>query len=99
MTTKKDLLKMHRIDRCTARKLLHIHQYPELHCQSCNRKIPYDEKYVKDNLLYVASNWKKCLCAKCTADWKRRKEIMEVHPNFGKGVDYKMVVIDELKEL
>ena len=89
--------KTHRIDSRIA-KNSHIY-ISILNCQSCNRKIPYDEKYVKDNLLYVASNWKKCLCAKCTADWKRRKEIMEVHPNFGKGVAYKMVVIDELKEL
>ena len=71
---------------------------PKLHCQGCNREIPYDEKYVKDNLLYVTSDWTKCLCSKCTADWKRRKEIAETHPNFGKGVGYKMVVIDELKE-
>ena len=72
---------------------------PELQCQSCNRKIPYDEEYVKDNLLYVVSDWKQCLCVKCTEDWKRRKEIMAVSPNFGKGVDYKMEVMDELKEL
>ena len=92
MTTKKNCWN-------TARELLHRFQLPELQCQSCNRKIPYEEKYVKDNLLYVVSDWKKCLCVKCTEDWKRRKEIMAVHPNFGKGVDYKMVVMDELKAL
>ena len=92
MTTKKNCWS-------TASELLHRFQCPELQCQSCNRKIPYDEKYVKDNLLYVVSDWKKCLCVKCTEDWKRRKEIMAVSPNFGKGVDYKMIVMDELKAL
>lgn len=95
---------MHKIDKqnnywSTARELLHSLQHPELQCQSCNRKIPYDEKYVKDNLLYVVSDWKKCLCVKCTEDWKSRKETMAVSPNFGKGVAYKMAVMDELKEL
>lgn len=92
MTTKKNCWS-------TARELLYRFQCPELQCQSCNRKIPYDEKYVKNNLLYVVSDWKKCLCVKCTEDWKRRKEIMAVSPNFGKGVDYKMVVMEELKAL
>lgn len=50
---------------------------PKLHCQSCNREIPYDKKYVKDNLLYASSDWTKCLCSRCTAAWKRRKEIAE----------------------
>lgn len=68
---------------------------PKLHCQSCNREIPYDEKYVKDNLLYVASDWKKCLCSHCTSSWKRQKEIAEAHPDFGKRADYKMVCVDE----
>lgn len=69
-----------------------------LHCQSCNREIPYDEKYVKDNLLYVTSDWTKCLCSRCTATWKRQKEIAEAYPSFGKRVGYKTIVIDELKE-
>ena len=69
----------------------------ELHCQSCNREIPYDEKYVKENLLYVTSDWTKCLCSRCTAAWKRRKEIAET--GFGKRVGYKMVCVDELKEI
>lgn len=47
---------------------------PKLRCQSCNREIPYDEKYVKDNLLYSISDWTKCLCSRCTADWKRGKD-------------------------
>lgn len=71
----------------------------KLHCQSCNREIPYDEKYVKDNLLYVTSDWTKCLCFRCTAAWKRQKEIAEAYPDFGKGVGLKMVCIDELKEM
>ena len=69
---------------------------PRLHCQSCNREIPYDEKYVKDNLLYVTSDWTKCLCSRCTAAWKRRKEIAEAYPDFGKRVGLKMLVIDEI---
>ena len=71
---------------------------PKLYCQGCNREIPYDEKYVKDNLLYVASDWTKCLCSRCTAAWKRRKEIAEAYLDFGKRLGYKMVCIDELKE-
>ena len=71
----------------------------KLHCQSCNKEIPYDEEYVKDNLLYVTSDWTKCLCSQCTAAWKRRKEIAEAYPNFGKRVGYKMVCVDELKEM
>ena len=69
----------------------------KLHCQSCNREIPYDEKYVKDNLLYVTSDWTKCLCSRCTAAWKRQKEIAET--GFGKRVGFKMVCIDELHGL
>lgn len=69
---------------------------PKLYCQSCNREIPYDEKYVKDNLLYVTSDWTKCLCSRCTAAWKRRKEIAEAYPDFGKSVSLKMLVIDEI---
>ena len=69
---------------------------PKLHCQSCNREIPYDEKYVKDNLLYVTSDWTKCLCSRYTTNWKRCKEIAEAYPNFGKRVDFKMVCVDEL---
>lgn len=72
---------------------------PKLHCQSCNREIPYDEKYVKNNLLYVTSDWTKCLCSRCTNNWKRRKEIAEAYPDFGKGVGFKMVCIDGLKEM
>ena len=72
---------------------------PKLHCQSCNREIPYDEKYVKDNLLYVTSDWTKCLCSRCTAAWKRQNEIAEAHPDFGKRVGLKMLVIDELKKI
>ena len=68
----------------------------KLHCQSCNREIPYDEKYVKDNLLYVTSDWTKCLCSRCTEDWKRRKEIAEAYPNFGKRVGFAMVCVEEL---
>lgn len=69
---------------------------PKLHCQSCNREIPYDEKYVKDNLLYVTSDWTKCLCSRCTTAWKRQKEIAEAYPDFGKRVGCKMIVIDEI---
>ena len=69
---------------------------PKLYCQSCNRKIPYDEKYVKDNLLYVTSDWTKCLCSRCTAAWKRRKEIAETYPDFGKGASIKKMWFDEL---
>ena len=61
---------------------------PRLHCQSCNREIPYNEKYVKENLLYVTSDWTKCLCSRCTTNWKRRNEIAEAYPNFGKRADY-----------
>lgn len=68
---------------------------PKLHCQSCNREIPYDEKYVKDNLLYVTSDWTKCLCSRCTNNWKRQKEIAEAYPDFGKGKDCK-IWIDEI---
>lgn len=68
---------------------------PRLHCQSCNREIPYDEKYVKENLLYVTSDWTKCLCSRCTNNWKRQKEIAELHPDFGKGKDCK-IWIDEI---
>lgn len=71
---------------------------PKLHCQGCNKEIPYDEKYVKDNLLYVTSDWTKCLCSRCTAAWKRRKEIAETYPNFGKRVELKMFIIDDLKK-
>ncbi len=74
----------------------YLGKVPKLHCQSCNREIPYDEKYVKDNLLYVTSDWTKCLCSRCTAVWKRRKEIAEACPGFGKRVGLKMVVIDEI---
>lgn len=72
---------------------------PILHCQRCTKEIPYDEKYVKDNLLYVTSDWTKCLCSRCTAAWKRQKDIAEAYPNFGKGVDFKRLMMDELKEL
>lgn len=74
----------------------YLGEIPKLHCQSCNREIPYDEKYVKDNLLYVTSDWTKCLCSHCTAAWKRRKEIAEAYPDFGKRVGCKMIVIDEI---
>ena len=74
----------------------YLGEIPKLHCQSCNREIPYDEKYVKDNLLYVTSDWTKCLCSRCTAAWKRRKEIAEAYPDFGKRVGCKMIVIDEI---
>jgi len=70
---------------------------PRLHCQSCNKEIPYDEKYVKDNLLYVTSDWTKCLCSRCTVAWKRRKEIAEAYPDFGKGASIKKMWLDELK--
>lgn len=69
---------------------------PKIRCQSCNREIPYDEKYVKNNLLYVTSDWTKCLCSRCTAAWKRRKEIAEAYPDFGKGVSIKKMWFDEL---
>lgn len=81
-------------ERKYTRELLGI--IPKLYCQSCNREIPYDEKYVKENLLYVTSDWTKCLCSRCTAAWKRRKEIAEAYPDFGKRVGYKMIVIDEI---
>lgn len=68
----------------------------KLHCQSCKREIPYDEDYVKENLLYVSSDWTKCLCSLCTDKWRRRKELAEAYPNFGKRADYKMVCMDEL---
>ena len=68
---------------------------PKLHCQGCNREIPYDKKYVKDNLLYVTSDWTKCLCSRCTNNWKRQKEIAEAYPDFGKGKDCK-IWIDEI---
>lgn len=45
---------------------------PKLHCQTCDKEIPYDEKYVKDNLLYVTSDWTKCLCIDCTNEWRLR---------------------------
>ena len=69
---------------------------PKLHCQSCKREIPYDEGYVKENLLYVTSDWTKCLCSRCTAAWKRQQEITEAHPDFGKGKNAKFVSIDEI---
>lgn len=77
----------------------YLGEISKLHCQNCNREIPYDEEYVKDNLLYVTSDWTKCLCSRCTAAWKRRKEIAETYPDFGKRVGLKMLVIDELKEI
>ena len=67
----------------------------KLYCNSCGSLIPFDEEYVKGNLLYQASDWHQCLCLQCTATWKRRKEIAEAYPDFGKRVGYKMVVIDE----
>ena len=76
-------------------KKKYLGEIPKLHCQSCNREIPYDEKYVKENLLYVTSDWKKCLCSHCTSSWKRQKEIAEAYPDFGKRADYKMVCVDE----
>lgn len=70
---------------------------PKLHCQSCKREIPYDETYVKERLLYVTSDWTKCLCSRCTAAWKRQQEIMEADPDFGKGKNAKFVSkIDEI---
>ncbi len=68
----------------------------KLHCQSCNREIPYDERYVKDNLLYVTSDWTKCLCSHCTTKWEEKKKLAESYSNFGKGIGYKMICIDEL---
>jgi hypothetical protein len=44
---------------------------PKIHCQYCNKEIAFDEKYVKDNLLYVTSDWHKCLCFDCTNEWRR----------------------------
>ena len=69
----------------------------ELRCNSCGRIIPFDEKFVKENLLYQTSDWHQCLCLSCTNKWKRRKEIAET--GFGKRVGFKMVCIDELKEI
>lgn len=77
----------------------YINSIFKLHCQSCEREIPYDEKYVKGNLLYVTSDWTKCLCSYCTENWRRRKEIAEAHPDFGKRVGYKMFCIDELRDI
>ena len=71
----------------------------KLYCNSCGRIIPFDEEYVKENLLYQTSDWHQCLCSQCTATWKRRKEIAEAYPDFGKRVGYKMVCVDELKEI
>jgi hypothetical protein len=68
----------------------------KLRCNSCGRIIPFDEEFVKENLLYQTSDWHQCLCSRCTANWKIRKEIAEAHPDFGKRVGYKMVVIDEI---
>lgn len=70
---------------------------PKLYCQSCKKEIPYDEEYVKNNLLYVTSDWTKCLCSRCTVAWKRREEIAKAYPDFGKRFDYKTVIIDELE--
>lgn len=50
------------LNEITFDKKIRLMQSPKLHCQCCNREIPYDEKYVKDNLLYVTSDWTKCLC-------------------------------------
>lgn len=44
---------------------------PKIHCQCCNKEIPFDEKYIKDNLLYVTSDWHKCLCFDCTNEWRK----------------------------
>jgi hypothetical protein len=44
---------------------------PKIHCQQCCKEIPYDEKYIKNNLLYVTSNWHKCLCFDCTNEWRK----------------------------
>lgn len=74
----------------------YLGEVSKLHCQSCNGEIPYDEKYVKKNLLYVTSDWTKCLCSRCTGNWQRRKALTEAYPNFGKRADYKMVCMDEL---
>jgi len=71
----------------------------KLRCNSCGRIIPFDEEYVKENLLYQASDWHQCLCLSCTNKWKKRKEIAETSPDFGKRVGFKMVCIDELKEI
>lgn len=68
----------------------------KLYCNSCGRIIPFDEKFVKENLLYQMSDWHQCLCLSCTNKWRRRKEIAEAYPDFGKRVGYKMIVIDEL---
>lgn len=53
---------------------------------------------MKDNLLYITSDWTKCLCSRCTDAWKRRKEIAEAYPNFGERVDFKMICIDEFDD-
>lgn len=68
----------------------------KLHCNTCGRIIPFDKEYVKENLLYQESDWHQCLCSWCTAAWKRRKEIAEAYPDFGKRVGLKMLVIDEI---
>ena len=71
----------------------------ELYCNHCGKFIPFDEKYVKSCLLYKETDWHQCLCIACTLRWKQMKEIAETHPNFGKRVGYKMVCMDELKEM
>lgn len=44
---------------------------PKIRCQQCCKKIPYDEKYIKNNLLYVTSDWHKYLCLDCTNEWRK----------------------------
>ena len=44
---------------------------PKIRCQQCCKEIPYDEKYIKNNLLYVTSDWHKCLCFDCTNEWRK----------------------------
>ena len=67
----------------------------KLCCNSCGWIIPFDEEYVKENLLYQTSDWHQCLCISCTNKWRRRKEIAEAYPDFGKRVGLKMTSIDE----
>ena len=71
----------------------------KLYCNSCGREIIFDINYVKDNLLYQASDWHQCLCISCTNKWKRQKEIAEAYPDFGKRVGFKMITIDEITPL
>ena len=42
---------------------------PKIRCQQCCKEISYDEKYIKNNLFYVTSDWHRCLCFDCTNEW------------------------------